>query len=202
MRRTLVLIFITVLSGCASTVGERITRFEMAPRLDYQGFSFKRPPNSKWYMLRSEQSHTDVTLRREIESPTHSFYAIVALSQLPRQPSSHKEFAELAKSKGQNAPYVTHDVSLENKMVMIQSQWCIRVESVSVQLGAPPAPDQELQLVVRGFRCLHPAWPKTSLDFFYSERGLPGEIDPELSEEGEVFLEGVSIDISPETPAS
>jgi hypothetical protein len=56
-------------------------------------------------------------------------------------------------------------------------------------------------MIVRGYRCLHPAWPKTTLDFFYSERGLPDEIDPMLSKEGEEFLDGVRIDIAPNTPA-
>jgi hypothetical protein len=202
MRSSTLTVVAVLLAGCAAVAGERITQFEMAPRLEYQGFSFNRPPNSNWYMLRGEQTHTEVTLRREIDSPTHSFYAMIALARLERQPSSHEEFAELARSKGQQAPYPTRDLSREHKLVAIQNQWCIRVESLSAQLGAPPAPSQELHLIVRGFRCLHPTWPRTSLDFFYSERGLPEEIDPDLSEEGEAFLEGVRIDVAPGKPAA
>jgi hypothetical protein len=52
-----------------------------------------------------------------------------------------------------------------------------------------------------GYRCLHPAWPKVTVDFFHSERGLPGELDSKLTEEGEAFLKGVRIDIPPNTPA-
>jgi len=55
---------------------------------------------------------------------------------------------------------------------------------------------------LRGYRCLHPAFPKTTLDFFYSERGPPEELDPKLYEEGEQILDGVRIDIAPGTPAS
>lgn len=68
-------------------------------------------------------------------------------------------------------------------------------------VGAPPAPVGELTMIMRGYRCLHPAWAMTTLDFSYSERGLPDEIGPELSEEGERFLEGVRIDVAPGTPA-
>jgi hypothetical protein len=57
-------------------------------------------------------------------------------------------------------------------------------------------------MTVAGFRCLHPKWPKVALEFFYSERGLPNELDPKLAEEGEEFLKGVSIDVGPGTPAS
>jgi hypothetical protein len=56
-------------------------------------------------------------------------------------------------------------------------------------------------MILRGFRCLHRAWLKVTLDFFYSERGLADEIDPKLWEEGEEFLRGVRIDVAPGTPA-
>jgi hypothetical protein len=57
-------------------------------------------------------------------------------------------------------------------------------------------------MILHGYRCLHPAWPERTLDFYYSERGLPSELDPKLSSEGETFLEGVRIDIAPGTPAA
>jgi hypothetical protein len=34
------------------------------------------------------------------------------------------------------------------------------------------------------------------------ERGLPNEIDPKLAKEGEEFLDGVRIDVAPNTPAA
>ena len=202
MRLIILSLVALVSTSCAALIGERITHFEMASRLEYQGFSFDRPPHSKWYMLRSEQTHTDVTLRRETSSDTHSFYAIVALAKLDREPNSHEDFVDLAGSKGQKAPYPTRNEQVQNSPVLIQNQWCVRVDSTSVQVGAPVAPNQELRLVVRGFRCLHPAWPQTTLDFFYSERGVEDEFDPSLSDEGETFLKGVRIDVAPGTPAA
>ena len=187
--------------ACASP-GDRITYFEMAPRLEYQGFSFERPPAPEWYMVRGEETFTQVTLRRDTGSPTHTYYAKVGLSTLERQPDSHEDFLELAKSKGQQAPYSIREVSLEQKPVTIQNQWCLRFESLSVVRGAPQASDRDLQMAVRGYRCLHPGFPKMSLDFFYSERGLADELDPRLVEEGERFLGGVRIDVAPGTPAS
>jgi hypothetical protein len=187
--------------GCAG-FGQRISYFDMAPRLSYQGFSFDRPPAPEWFILRSEESYTDVTLRRETGSPTHTFYASVSLGGLERQPQSHEDFFGLARSRGQQAPYSIHELSRVEKLLTIQNQWCLRRDTVAVVRGAPQAPDRDLHMTVRGYRCLHPAFPKTTLDFFYSERGLPEELDPKLAEEGEAFLRGVRIDVAPDTPAS
>jgi hypothetical protein len=182
----------------------RIDYSHMEPRLAYQGFSFDRPPSIHWYLLQSEQSHTNAILRREIISlsETHTFYATVALGGVERQPESHEEFAELARSKGQQAPYETTTRSYEQSLTTRQNQWCIRVEGEYRVVGAPQSPDRELTMILRGYRCLHPAWPKTTLDFFFSERGLPDELDPKLAEEGEAFLQGVRIDVAPNTPAA
>lgn len=203
--RIVQVLLMTFLAGCLSAVmPDRISYFEMSQRLEYQGFSFERPPNPGWYIMKKEETLTDVLLRRDLStsSPTHSFYASVSLGGIERQPTTPEEFAELARSKGQNAPYEIRTVDYEQILTTRQNQWCIRVESSHVVVGAPVAPDRELTLIVRGYRCLHPTWPKTTLDFFYSERGLPDEIKPNLWEEGEAFLDGVRIDIAPRTPAA
>jgi len=63
----------------------------MSPRLAYQGFSFDRPPNRHWYLLRSEESYTAVILRRETGfSKTHTFYAQVALASIARRSSDSR----------------------------------------------------------------------------------------------------------------
>lgn len=182
---------------------DKIGYFDMAPRLEYQGFSFERPPNANWYLLQSEGSHTDVTLRRELQgtSQTHTFYASVSLGGIERRPRDHDDFAELARSRGQQAPYEVRTISYEQRLVTRQNQWCIRFDSSHIARGSPRAPQGELTMILRGYRCLHPAWPTTTLDFFYSERGLPHELDPMLLEEGETFLNGVRIDVAPHTPA-
>jgi hypothetical protein len=56
-------------------------------------------------------------------------------------------------------------------------------------------------MAVRGDRCLHPAWPAATLDFWFSERGPIEALDPTLAAEAEAFLGGVRIDVAPDTPA-
>ncbi|MGH7786560.1 MAG: hypothetical protein ACRERC_06810 [Candidatus Binatia bacterium] len=200
--RFFLILLALVPGGCALL--NRVPYSGMSPRLAYQGFSFERPPNSHWYLLRNEESHTDVTLRRETDSKTHSLYARVALASIARQPESHEDFAALleAEDEPRRATYEVRELSDEQSRATIQNQWCIRFDRLAVVSGAPVAPNDELRLIVRGYRCLHPAFPKTTLDFFYSERGLPSEFNSTRSEEGETFLRGVRIDVAPGTPAA
>jgi len=186
-----------LIAGCVPAMWfDRIDYFNMEPRLTYKGFSFDRPPNPYWYVLQHEQYSNNATLRRDLapRSKTHTFYASVSLGSIERQPETHEEFGELVRSKGQHANYEVTTISYEQQLKMRQGQWCTRFDSCHAVRGAPVAPDQELTMTIHGYRCLHPAWPETTLDFFYSERGLPNELDPTLAEEGEKFLEGVRID--------
>jgi hypothetical protein len=189
--------------ACAS-LSDRVDYFAMAPRLEYQGFSFDRPPGPRWWFLQSEQTHTSAFLHRDTNEGgrTHSFYASVSLGSLPRQPATAEEFAQLVDPPVQKADYDIVETSRHVESVARQGQWCIRFETTNQVHGAPVAPDQELVLILRGFRCLHPAFPQTELTMFYSERGTSAELDPALSEEGEAFLRGVRIDFAPGTPAS
>jgi len=112
MFRALIVLVLLATAGCA-TLFDKVSYFDIAPRLEYRGFSFNRPPNLNWYLLKSEQDYTYVTLRRDFWSPshTHTFYATVALGGIEKQPESHEEFAELARSHGQVAPYEIQRVS-------------------------------------------------------------------------------------------
>jgi hypothetical protein len=191
-----------LLFACTSFL--EVDSLEMAPRLEYEGFSFERPPY-RWYLHRDESNLTGVTLRRRLVSPehTHTFFARVSLGRLTVQPTSHEDFATFAAFKlghMTKAPYFTEETSRRTELATRQDQWCIRFETTSRARGAPPAPSAELIMTMRGYRCLHPALSRTTLDFYYSERGLAEELDPALSEEGEAFLDGVRIDADPDLP--
>jgi hypothetical protein len=183
-------------------LGNQIFQPQMSFRLSFRGFSVDRPTNITWYIRRDEQSYTQVLFRRPTGSDTHTVFVEVGLGRLEGRPASHEEFAEMAQSRGQVAAYEVEETRRHQELVTIQNQWCIRTETDAVTRGAPNAPDQELTLVVRGYRCLHPTWPATTLDFYYSERGLPDEIDEDYQAQGERILEGVRIDVSPNTPAT
>jgi hypothetical protein len=202
MARLALVALLAALCGCVSA-SDRVDYFHMEPRLRYPSFSFDRPPGPLWYLRRSEQSQDRATLRRDIPkgSRTHSFFAYIALGRLAAQPASPEEFAKLADPPKQRAPYQTREVARHVEPATKQGQWCIRYETEDSVLGAPVAPETELVLTLRGFRCLHPAFPDAVLTFYYSERGTRDELDPELSEEGEKFLGGVRFEV-PGAPAT
>ncbi len=171
----------------------------MPARFAYEDFTFDRPPNDRWFAYDFELTPEDcddpglmrcrVIFRRQLESSTHSFYALVALTALPKQPSSHEEFAELARADRGPGWDPSMNLSYHHEPTTIQNQWCIRVE----HLNAKEHRGERLHLTVRGFSCLHPSRERVRIEFIYSERGLPGELDPTLQEEGEQFLSGVRI---------
>lgn len=195
--RIAVLLALPVIGGCGAFL-DTVRQRQMAPRLTYHGFSFDRPASTEWYLLRSEEDYTDVILRRAAGgSGLHTFYARVSLGGIDREPASHEEFAVLVRTEEQRAPYEVRTVSYEQALTTRQDQWCIRFDGTYVAVDAPKAEGRELTMIVRGYRCLHPAWPATTLDFYYSERGPAAELDPRLAEEGEAFLDGVRIEIGP-----
>jgi hypothetical protein len=193
------------ITGCAEWL-DRVDQRDMAARLEYQGFSFDRPPSEHWFMRHSEEAYTHVHLWRDLSdahpSKTHTFYAHLNLAKIPRVPTSAEDFAELVRADKQTADYEVKLVSYTQEATQRQNQWCIRFDSAYSVVGAPVSPDRPLVMTMHGYRCLHPTWPKTVLDFVYSERGLPDELDPKLDAEGEEFLKGVRIDVAPNTPAS
>jgi hypothetical protein len=205
--RLLIFFLCSLLASCATlsgitggAIGSQILWNQMMPVMGFRGFSVEKPSNILWYIRRGEQSPSQVIFRRPTGSDTHTVYVQVALGGLERCPTSHEDFAELARSQGQFAPYEVEETRRDHEMVTIQNQWCIRIETDAITRGAPNSPDQELALVIRGYRCLHPSWRRTTVDFFYSERGLPEEIEESYQAQGESILGGVRMDSAPYTP--
>lgn len=171
----------------------RVYTPEMPARFAFDHFSVARPANPAWFLPRAEGLDKALVLQRELPSPTHTFYAVAAMGKIGERPSSHKHFARLVASR-RRAPHEAVELSLVEQQVTLQGQWCVRRDSVSQVQRSEKEP--ELRMIVNGYRCQHPSSPLSTVDFFYSERGLPSEIDPALAAEGEKFLEGVRIDVA------
>ncbi len=198
LSRLLIPFLVVGLSGCASVL-PRTSYDEMPERFVYEDFAFDRPPNDRWFAYDFEATPEDcenpslmrcrVIFRRRLESSTHSFYALVALTALPSHPASHEEFAKLARADRGPGWDPSMNLSYHQEPTTIQNQWCIRIE----HLNARERRGRRLHWTVRGFSCLHPSREGVRIEFIYSERGLLEELDPALEEEGEQFLNGVRI---------
>lgn len=69
-----------VVTSCPAA--ERVSALEMQGRLQYRGFSVKRPP-LPWYLRQSEQTHLRFILRRDLPQLDHTIFFSVSLGSLP-----------------------------------------------------------------------------------------------------------------------
>lgn len=188
--RISLLLLVLLASGCA-TVPERITCDQMPPRTQREGFSYAKPTSSRWFLLKSEDHPDDVTLRWDLHSPAHTFFLHVGYGDLERQPVSHEDFARLVKPRGASAGE-GKELTRGEAEVTIDGHWCVRIDSVDVVHPKDLIP--ELHLARHGYRCVHPSFPRRTLDWSYTEEGLPSEFSTILEKDAEAFLAGVRIE--------
>jgi len=194
--RLLALALLPAALACGGMAGfDRVERRHMGSRLAFAGFSFAPPPGPQWYLLQSEQTHASALLRRD---GAPAFHARVSLGWLPSQPGSHAGFGELARAERAPTRDALRTAAYEQALATRQGLWCIRFAGRYRLVGAV---GDDRTLVERGYRCLHPAWAETSLDFSYVQIGRSERLDPALSAGGEAFLRGVRIEFGPEQPA-
>lgn len=185
--------------GCAGAptapASEFVEGAQMAPRLQYVGFSIERPAGASWFLRPSEQKRDRALLRRDVGDLPHSFFFEVQMVQLERAAVSHEEFAQLARMDGHLTPPRFELVTYRQERVTVQGQWCIRYDSTVRDLASPRSPGQVLVVVERGFVCKHPSWPGAVVTMHYSEQALPDGLLPVLYAEGEELLRGTRIEI-------
>jgi hypothetical protein len=187
------------LLACGCLHVNEVGHDDMPSHFQYDGFSFERPANPAWHYYRSESSPTDVIVRRELDSRTHSFFVRIAWMPLDHTPATHEEFVELFHQPVRDQPPES-DIQATAEPAERQGQWCARTHLEATVTHPPRVPDQVLRLVVAGYACLSRARPRQALVFMYSERGLPAEIDPALQAEGADVVEHVVLESSPGVP--
>jgi hypothetical protein len=196
----LTLVVCVVTTNCAT----KQSASTLAPRLQHQGFSSPRPPNNSWFMKKSEQNPTTLLFRREVPGKTHTFFYAIQLSQLEREPSSNEDFTELVHQLmvAVDDPGRHEVLSYVSRPSPRQGQFCVRYTLRVIDRKSPVFPGRELRMNLEGLACRHPLWPNVLLDAFYSERGMPEELEPALGIEGEQLLKGLIIEVKPGVPAT
>lgn len=196
------LLLLMIGSICFSCVGtNRIPAGFMQDRLQYRGFSVARPVNPEWYYNYNEQDHIIALFRKDIESPTHTFYASIELTFLPKEPHSPEEFNRMCKEM-----HLVDDkkrfklIKYKHEITERQNQWCINYTESSIDRYAPNSSGTTLIIRSVGFVAIHPTFDKGVVHGYYSERGLESELDPTLIEEGESFLKGIQLESEPGKP--
>lgn len=197
-RVTAVLAGLSVLLGCGLTT---IRPREMAPRLQYTGFSFARPPSESWFIRKAEERPAHVIVRHEhLEGEYHSGFVSFAVYEI-NFPLRANELGDFMRREDMRAETVIDYRSYVQKPISLQNQACVETRAdADVTSQVTDAPLRMLNHVIT---CIHPAFPRALVEAMVPERGPPDQVglDPRFAAEGEEMLRGFEIDVGPNQPA-
>lgn len=174
----------------------------MAPRLQYVGFSFARPPSTSWFIDRREEKPSLVLVRHvPLAGEYHTAFVSFSVSKadLPADPAG---FAEWMKKNNTGIDTLLEIRSYEQETVALQGQTCVSSKS-DYDVRSDRYPSVDLRMISHTISCIHPGFEKAIVETMYSERGLPDEVgtDPVLAAEGEQIMRGFEIDVAEGVPA-
>lgn len=172
----------------------------MPERLQYRGFSIARPEHPGWFVRVREQSHTHAIIRCKLPGQTHTAFVSVGLGALPRAASSRQDFAELAREDHIKDTNRFTIISYEQSDVTIQGQWAIKYEVRTRDSAPADSPGRPLIMLESGFMVNHPSFTNGVVRMFYSERGVPEELNPAVEADGETIVSGVRLESEPGKP--
>ena len=182
-----------VLTNCPAA--ERVSALEMQGRLQYRGFSEKRPPLA-WYLNQSEQTHTKSVLRHDLPQSDHTIFFSVSLGSLPNT----AKFADTVQRLFSKSSQRVKILSYRQSESTVQGQPAIRYERTSQDLllrqtGHP--------VIMRdqGVVILHPAFSNTALNILFSERAPKEELDDASFSQATKMIGLVTIEVRPGVPA-
>lgn len=200
MKRIFFILLLCFISGCVVTPN-KIETWMMQPSLQYRGFSVQRPNNSSWYMINGEQDPLYAIFRLDTNSETHTVNTSIRLQKIPKQPSTIEDFKKIVDDNllggVDDSKYVL--VSYKSKESSKQGQWCIEYDLV-VWNNIAMNSNQPLLMSMKGYMVIHPAWERTVVDAYFSERGKDNEMDEQLEVDGKSIIEGVVLESSPGVP--
>jgi hypothetical protein len=166
-------------------------------RHQYHGFSVEPPRARGWNVRVNEQRPNSAVYRLELPSKTHTFVAVASLLRFESDLPIPEALVPRAPTNSPNEVLsLTHEPDLTRKTPCIRYSLELRVRN------AVNSPGQPLRLVERGLSCAHPTVPGAGVRAFFSERGLPHELDPSLWEGLEAFLGSVQLESAEGVPVS
>lgn len=189
------LLAIVALSGCTvvetnqPAVAGVLKSERMSPRLNYTGFSVSRPAEKDWFLQVAEQTPQRAVFRRKTKSATRIVYFAAALNLLDRAPQGPADFVALVKST------FTADGSMQKpdfkaKLITWQGQMAVEYE-LNATLASRDGKPRVLR--DRGLIVRHPRNAVTTVQMVFSQRGVEGELDKTLDDEGQALLDGVAV---------
>ena len=194
------LALLLLFTGCAGT-DTSVPVSRMAAQLRYHGFDVKRPADSRWISLRSEQSPHFASFRLPLDSPTHSLFAQIRHEKLPAEALSSAAFKRYVdrqnKALGSRHELISYQSSLGRK----QGQPAV-IYQIKTLDKKPANSDVPLVMKIKGYSVLHPFLEGTIIDANVSERGTRSEVDGTFDALGTQLIDGVVLKSSPQDPST
>ena len=195
------LIVLLALIGCATPGFTPVQ--DQTVRIEAYGFSILPPPGPGWYRL------TDVHLRGSDgvgfgkqggSTTTHTIAASVVRHKgfnaasfgFAEYATNPEVFAAYAKASAQHMNPPGGRMRLLEHSVVPDAQfgYCAKEHAKFEDRGSPFAP----QVLIQDdwdYSCLHPNSSQVIIQVIFSERGLPGESDPSLTNVREQFFKSL-----------
>ncbi|HJV64325.1 MAG TPA: hypothetical protein VJ550_01185 [Geomonas sp.] len=196
-RKACALAAVLLVTGCATSMTP--IKDPTVPIQSY-GFSFLPPQEPGWYRLDDRHMrNTDCVMlgKKDSNSKTHTLAILVcrhqgfdpAVAGFPDYATKPEAFAEYVKRnvKHSNPPTGRMKILELEVIPAAQPGYCAKTRAKFEDHGSAVAPDVLLQ-DDWSYTCLHPSSSKVIIQFGISERGLPGEHDPDLAEVRDRFL--------------
>jgi hypothetical protein len=173
----------------------RVSAIEMQGRLQYRGFSVKRPPLA-WYLNESEQTNTRFILRRDFPQPDHTIFLSVTLGSVPATPKFADTIQHLFNKSSQRGKILSYRQS----EYTVQGQPAVRYERTSQDLLLSKA-GKPVIMRDQGIVVLHPAFSKAALNIVFSERAPKPELDDAAFSQADQMIGLITVEIRPGVPA-
>jgi hypothetical protein len=159
------------------------------------------PKTDGWWVRVSEQSQDKVIYRHEALERPHTFLVAVERFALEQPSETVEEFGvRLLRARTETPRFDVLETRHER-----DARWgphCISYGLRVLDEQVPGWRGPPLELVERGFACLHPTFRNFFVVASWSERCLAGTQSESLRAEGEVFLTKVQIESAPGVPAT
>ena len=184
-----------LVSGCIIPRLE-MANWEMGPKLQFEGFSVKRPVDKHWYLVLAEQYAELACFRMHTKSATHTIFTQIFLKKIETKPASIDEFEAYVKKECTAASPRNELLNFESHRRTMQGQWCIDY-TITTRDSAAKNSNTPLLMTLKGFTVMHPTLPNTVVDAYVSQRGNDGELSPDMDVSGKAIIDSIILEPVP-----
>ncbi|MEL7536271.1 MAG: hypothetical protein AAFZ58_07455 [Pseudomonadota bacterium] len=197
IRTGTLLVLAAALVGCAPSGPIGVD--QMAPSMQYRGFSLPRPEDPRWRLETTDQSPRNAAFFFDPLSESHTFSALVRHVSLPSEAASAAQFRDFVADQFTLNPDRFEAVNMSFELDNVQGQEAVRFRTKVID-KEPASPIKPLTLTIVGFAVKHPSFDNELIWAEYTERGTDAEVNGDLDKVGQKFLSSIILESRPGRP--